>query len=137
MNLLHGCENKLDNTKFTSCHVESFEFTACVWKQTGQYKIYKLSFCKSCIYTHPVNSKFTIREKTWLKSTFNWLNKMVTIWSEVYYSLSCLNYCRYGVKLSDRINQTISIINCGTIIVKRERVRELLTYSPVFIPTNV
>ena len=25
-----------------------------------KYKIYKLSYCKFCIYTHPVNSKFTI-----------------------------------------------------------------------------
>ena len=25
-----------------------------------KYKIYNLSYCKFCIYTHPVNSKFTI-----------------------------------------------------------------------------
>ena len=37
------------------CHIVNFEFTRWV-----KIQIYKLSYCKFCIFTHPINFKFTI-----------------------------------------------------------------------------
>ena len=43
---------------WNKCHIVNFKFTGGC-----KYKIYKLSHCECSIYTHPVNSKFTIRHE--------------------------------------------------------------------------
>ena len=55
--MIHEIFRRAHNT--FSCHTVNFEFTG--WEYLYKiYKITKLLYCKFCIYTHPLNSKFTI-----------------------------------------------------------------------------